>query len=31
MCHHALESLIMQNRSVVEKDVVQELIAAEVA
>jgi general secretion pathway protein A len=31
MCHHALESLIMQNRGVVEKDIVQELIAAEVA
>jgi general secretion pathway protein A len=30
MCHHALESLIMQNRSVVGKDMIEELIAAEV-
>ena len=30
MCHHALESLIMQSRVVVEKDIIQELIAAEV-
>jgi type II secretory pathway predicted ATPase ExeA len=30
MCHHALESLIMQNRSVVGKDMIEEFIAAEV-
>jgi general secretion pathway protein A len=30
MCHHALESLIMQSRTVVEENIVQELIAAEV-
>ena len=30
MCHHALESLIIQSRTVVEENIVQELIAAEV-
>jgi general secretion pathway protein A len=30
MCHHALELLIMQDRNVVEKSIIQELIAAEV-
>ena len=30
MCHHALELLIMHNRTVVEKDTLQELIASEV-
>jgi hypothetical protein len=30
MCHHALESLIMHNRAVVEKNTLQELIASEV-
>ena len=30
MCHHALESLIMRERTLVEKDLIQELIASEV-
>lgn len=30
LCHHALESLIMQSRSAVETDIIQELIAGEV-
>ena len=30
MCHHALESLIMQSRDIVEENIVQEFIAAEV-
>ncbi len=30
MCHHALESLIMHNRTAVAKDIIQELIASEV-
>ena len=30
LCHHALELLIMHNRTVVEKDTLQELIASEV-
>jgi general secretion pathway protein A len=30
MCHHALETLIMQDRRVVEKDIIQELISTEV-
>jgi general secretion pathway protein A len=30
LCHHALASLIMHNRTVVEKDVIQELLASEV-
>jgi hypothetical protein len=30
VCHHALELLIMHNRTVVEKDTLQELIASEV-
>lgn len=30
MCHHALESLIMQDRTLVKEDIIQELIAAEV-
>lgn len=30
MCHHALESLIMQNRTIVEKDLIEEFIATEV-
>ena len=30
MCHHALESLIMRERTLAEKDLIQELIASEV-
>lgn len=30
MCHHALESLIMQNRTVVEEDIIKEFITTEV-
>jgi type II secretory pathway predicted ATPase ExeA len=30
MCHHALESLIMQDRRMVEKDIIQALISTEV-
>jgi type II secretory pathway predicted ATPase ExeA len=30
MCHHALESLIMRERTLVKKDLIQELIASEV-
>ena len=30
MCHHALESLIMRDRTVVEKDLIEELIATDI-
>ena len=30
MCHHALESLIMQNRTLVEEDIIKEFITTEV-
>lgn len=30
LCHHALESLIMQNRSLVEKDIINEFLTLEV-
>jgi hypothetical protein len=30
MCHHALESLIMREHTLVEKDLIRELITSEV-